>query len=156
MLDLRSGRVGHTDPDRPPPSVEPLPPSSFDVGAPGASPLATIHPDDVAAHRWIAAIAYLGPLVLVALLLGRQSRFARYHLNQGLVFAITWIVLWVVGLITDVLLGLIPFVGWIIAACIPLTLFIGWVILAVTGVLNAVNGRVRPLPGIGTAFRVLE
>jgi uncharacterized membrane protein len=72
------------------------------------------------------------------------------------VFAITWIVLWVVGLVSDVLLALIPFVGWIIAACIPLTLFVGWVILAITGVLNAVNGRGRPLPGIGTTFRVIE
>jgi hypothetical protein len=51
------------------------------VGPEAAGPLATIHPDNIAAHRWIAAIAYLGPLVLVALLLGRQSRFARYHLN---------------------------------------------------------------------------
>jgi uncharacterized membrane protein len=113
-------------------------------------------PSDVAQNKWIAAIAYLGPLVLVALLLGRQSPFARYHLNQGLVFAITWIVLWVVGLMLDLFLSFVPIVGWIIAACIPLTLFVGWVILAVTGVLNAVNGRVQSLPGIGHAFKVLS
>lgn len=115
----------------------------------------TADPNDVAQHKWIAAIAYLGPLVFVALLLGRQSAFARYHLNQGLVFAITWCVLWVVGLMLDFFLSFIPFVGWVIAACIPLALFVGWVMLAFTGVLNAINGRVRSLPGIGNAFRVL-
>lgn len=119
-------------------------------------PLEATDTRDAAENKWIAAIAYLGPLVFVALLLGRQSPFARYHLNQGLVFAITWIVLWIVGLVTDVFLTFIPFIGWIIGACIPLTLFIGWVILAVTGVLNAVNGRVLPLPGIGKAFTVLS
>ncbi len=131
------------------------------VDAPPSSYLSTVPVEaadtrDAAENKWIAAIAYVGPLVLVALLLGRQSPFARFHLNQGLVFAITWIVLWVVGLVTDVFLSFIPILGWMIAACIPLTLFVGWVILAVTGVLNAINGRVQPLPGIGKAFTVVR
>ena len=93
--------------------------------------------------------------MLVVLLLVRQSAWARYHLNQGLGVAITWSVLWVVGLMVDFFLGFIPIVGWVIAACIPLSLFVGWVILAVTGVLNALNGRAQPLPGIGSAFKVI-
>jgi uncharacterized membrane protein len=117
---------------------------------------ASADPSDVEAHKWLAIIAYLGPLVFVALLLGRQSRYARFHLNQGLVLAITLGVCWVVGLMLDVFLAFIPIIGWMVAACIPLTLFVTWTGLAISGVLNAVNGRTLPLPGIGTAFTVLR
>lgn len=147
------------DPRYPPPSTGTDVPGTG-MPPPGGEvipvPIETADERDVAENKAIAAIAYLGPLVFVALLLGRQSPYARYHLNQGLVLAITWGVCWVVGLVLDVLLALIPIVGWIVGACIPLTLFVGWLFLAVTGVLNAVNGRVRPLPGIGKAFRVLS
>ncbi len=137
-----------------PPGVADRPPPGGELVT--TTPIETADVRDAEEHKGLAAIAYLGPLVFVALLLGRQSPFARYHLNQGLVLAITWLVFWVVGLVLDVLLSFIPIVGWIVAACIPVTLFLGWLYLAITGVLNAVNGRVRPLPGIGQAFRVLS
>lgn len=120
------------------------------------APIEIVDPVDAADNKWLAAIAYLGPLVFVALLLGPPSPFARYHLNQGLVLGITTVVCWVVGLVCDVLLMSIPIVGWLVAACIPLALFVGWLVLAITGVLNAVNGRASPLPVIGRAFRVLS
>ena len=47
----------------------------------------------------MAILAYFGPLVLVPILAARESRFAQYHANQGLVLLIVGIVFLVLAVI---------------------------------------------------------
>lgn len=92
---------------------------------------------DAQENKVIAAIGYLGILCLVPLLAKKDSPYAQYHAKQGLVLFIFYIVVSVVMVI--------PFLGWLIGA-------IGWtiaVILFLVGLVNALSGRMQPLPLIG-------
>lgn len=92
---------------------------------------------DVDQNKVFAILAYFGILFLVPLLAAKDSKFAQYHANQGLSLFLTGVV---VGFV-----WVIPFLGWIIG-------FFGWifvVVLFVMGIINAANGKMKPLPVIG-------
>ena len=101
-------------------------------------------PADIEANKTMAVLSYLSWLVLIPLLAAQNSKFARYHANQGLVLAIIEIV-W--GIATSII-GAIPIFGWIIS--IPLGIVsLVFLVLTVLGIVNAANGRAKELPIIG-------
>lgn len=67
----------------------------------------------------------------------KNDPFVKYHVKQGLVLFI--------GYVVEMFIGGLPFIGQIIS---PL-LGIGLLILLIIGVMNAANGRETPLPLIG-------
>ena len=93
-------------------------------------------------------LSYIGILVLVPLLAGK-SQFARFHANQGLVLFIADIVLGAVIGISVGVLSLIPFVGIVIGSILSGVLGLAIFILMIMGIVNAVNGEMKPLPVIG-------
>lgn len=92
--------------------------------------------DDVNKNKLMAAIAYIGILVLIPVFLAKDSKFAKFHANQGLV-------LFIIGLITTVL-GKIKFLKWI-AAIVSCALFI----CCIVGIIYAIQGKAKELPVIG-------
>ena len=67
----------------------------------------------------------------------KQSAFAKYHAKQGLVL-----------LIADLIVGaiaIVPFIGWVIGWILN----IGILILMILGIINGLNGQMKPLPLIG-------
>ncbi len=85
----------------------------------------------------IAILSYLGILFLIPMLAAKKSDFAQYHAKQGLILFIAEI--------ATMLIAWIPFIGWLIG-------FIAWIIwfiLSITGIINVVNGKKKPLPVIG-------
>jgi uncharacterized membrane protein len=115
-----------------------------------ASPLNdgdTPDPADVDKNKVFAVLAYVGILFLVPLLAAKDSRFARYHTNQGAV-------LFVAGLLCMVgscVFSFIPFLGHLIWSL----LMIGLLVLMIMGIINALNGRCQPLPLIGQ-FKLIK
>jgi uncharacterized membrane protein len=105
---------------------------------------------DVAQNKVLAALAYLGPLVVIPLLAAPHSRFARFHCNQALVlflsFFVCYCALWMASIIPFFICLLLPFhfAAW-------LAVFF----LAVIGVINAAGGEYKPLPWIGH-YRILH
>lgn len=93
---------------------------------------------DAEENKAIAAIGYLGILFLIPLLAKKDSPYAQFHGKQGMVLCIAWAIL--------VMLGWIPFLGWFIIVPIGgLILFI----LFIIGLINALSGKMAPLPIIG-------
>jgi uncharacterized membrane protein len=90
---------------------------------------------DIEENRYWAALSYLFILCLVPLLFRKKSHFAQFHAKQGLVLTITWIAVWI--------LGVIPVLGWLIIMPLGNLLMI---ILSVLGVLNALAGKYWKLP----------
>ena len=88
-------------------------------------------------NKLLAAISYIGILFLVPLLAAKDDAFARFHANQGLVLFLVGIVLGIIGMI--------PFVGPIIAGIGGIVTFV----FAILGIINAINGAMKPLPLIG-------
>ena len=107
-------------------------------------------PQDIEQNKLMAVLAYLSWLVLIPLFAAKESKFARFHCNQGIVLAIAEIAVWIVFGI----LRRLPLIGWlfaIIEALISLACFV----LAVIGIVNAVNGKAKELPFVG-GFRILK
>ncbi len=101
-----------------------------------------INKDVSSDEKLLGAIAYIFLLFLVPLLGKRESEFAQFHAKQGLILAIAWFVL--------MILGMIPFLGWLII--MPLgSLFL--ILLTVLGILNAMTGKTVELPVIGRYAR---
>ena len=105
-------------------------------------------PADVRGNLAMSILAYLSVLVLIPLFLAKNSRFARYHCNQGLILMIVEVVCWIVLGI----LGGLPFIGWIFRL-VNGVLGVLFLILSIIGIVNVVNGRAKALPVIGS-FRI--
>ena len=105
---------------------------------------------DIEQNKVMAILAYLGWLVLIPLFAAKESKYARFHVNQGLILAIVETVIMIVLSI----LTLIPVIRWIfyiVEAVVGIVFLVMWVI----GIMNAVNGRAKELPLIGS-FRLLK
>ena len=98
-------------------------------------------PQDINSNKVMGVLAYLGILLLIPLLAAKDSPFARFHTNQGLIVLILGIAVGIVNMI----LGWIPVVGGIIGWILSICLFI----FAVLGIVNVVQGKAKDLPLFG-------
>lgn len=96
---------------------------------------------DIEKNKVMAVLAYI--LFFIPLLAAKDSKFARFHTNQGLV-------LFLGGIVASVV-AVIPVIGWIVAPIAGLVI----TVLAVIGIINALNGRAKELPVIGK-FKILK
>jgi uncharacterized membrane protein len=128
-----------------PPAAPPAPPASAATGGPG---IFTPDPADVDKNKVFGILSYLWILWLVPLLAAKDSPFAKYHCNQGLVLFLAWIATWVVNMV----LVFIPILGWLIM----FALIIGLLVLTIIGIINAANGVCKPLPLIGDRFTLIK
>jgi len=94
-------------------------------------------PKDAEKNKAMAVLAYI--LFLIPLLAAKESKFAMYHTNQGLVLFLMVVAVNVVG-------GFIPVIGWLLIMPIGNLLAL---IFAVLGIINSVKGEIKPLPLIG-------
>lgn len=97
--------------------------------------------NDVAQNKVMGILAYLGFLFLVPLFAAKNSPYARFHTNQGLVLFICEFVL---GIVSGILM-FIPIIGWIISLVVSL----GSIAFLVIGIINACSGEAKKLPIIG-------
>ena len=109
---------------------------------------------DVDKNKIFAVLAYLGILVLVPLLAAKESRFARYHANQGVVLCLAAIVCWVAAFILSFILAFVPFLRFL-GCFIWLPVWGGILVLMVMGIINAAGGQCKPLPLIGQ-FKLIK
>lgn len=108
---------------------------------------AAYDPKDIENNKLYAIISYFWILFLVPLFLAKDSKFARFHCNQGIVFFIATIILGVVNAIASI----IPLVRVIVSLATGL---IGLALLVI-GVINAAQGKAKELPVIG-GIRILK
>lgn len=99
-------------------------------------------PEDIEANKTMAGLAYL--LFFLPLIVCPDSKYARFHANQSLV-------LWIVALVGNALLAIIPIIGWILLPIFSLIVFV----LGILGLINGFQGQVKRLPIIGN-FDILK
>ena len=107
-------------------------------------------PQDIQSNKAMGILSYLSILVLIPLFAAKQSKFARFHCNQGLL-------LFIIELITSIILNLlsdIALIGWIFSI-IKALVNIACFLLTVLGIINASNGKAKELPVIGS-IRILK
>lgn len=111
---------------------------------------------DIAQNKGMAILSYLGFLVLIPIFGAKNSRYAQFHANQGLVLFITEVALGIVMAILKApfrngLLGGISLLLGSVHSIASLLLLV----LAILGIVNAAQGRAKELPVLGK-FRILK
>ena len=103
--------------------------------------------EDIENNKILSLFAYLGILFLIPLLAAKDSKYARFHANQGIVLFVVDLALGIVGGI----IGLIPILGALVVAACGIVILV----LAIIGIVNAVTGKAKQLPIIG-GIKVLK
>lgn len=84
--------------------------------------------DDIKENKYWALLSYLGVLVVIPLIAKKESKFVQFHVKQGLVILVGWIIAW------------LPF-GQIIS------LFA--LIFSIVGIVNVLSSEMKKMPIIG-------
>ena len=84
----------------------------------------------------VAYILFFIPLLTDA----KEDKFVKYHVRQGLVIFIAWIALYILGMVLY-----IPFISWLIFLILRLVVLV----LMIVGIMNAAQGKKKPIPMLG-------
>ena len=106
-------------------------------------------PRDIEDNKVISLFSYLGILFLIPLLAAKNSKYARFHVNQGIVLFIFDIVFGAIGGMCVGLLALIPVVGAIIGGLVSTGVSVLILVFVILGICNALTGKAKRLPLIG-------
>lgn len=109
---------------------------------------------DIDDNKVISVLSYISFLFIIPLIARKDSAYAKFHANQGLVLFIAEIVWSVVFKILTVILGWIPVVG-ILVTIIGWLVEVVFLIVAIIGIVNTLNGKAKDLPVIGK-FRIIK
>lgn len=109
---------------------------------------------DVRDNKGMAVLAYLGILVLIPIFAAKESRFARFHANQGLVLLLFEIGFGIVcSIFAAIFAALLLFGATVLYAALFGLVAMGggifFFVLLILGIVNACNGSCRRLPVIG-------
>lgn len=109
---------------------------------------------DIEKNKIMAVLAYLSWLVLIPLLAAPDSKFVRYHVNQGLALLLTELIY---GIVYGVISSILFFISPILSALFGIAGIIGilFLVLAIIGIVNVCNGRAKELPIIGK-YRIFK
>ncbi|MBR4583161.1 MAG: zinc ribbon domain-containing protein [Bacteroidales bacterium] len=118
-----------------------------------------VTPEDVQNNKAFAILAYFWLLVLVPIFAAKESKFARFHANQGLVLCIVETAWWLINFIITAIL--IHTLSWSTLWLLSLWGVIYWLVsvgifvFAIIGIVNAAQGSVKPLPIFGK-YKILK
>jgi len=84
----------------------------------------------------MAIVAYF--LFFVPLLTdAKEDPFVKFHVKQSLLL--------VLAMVASAVVGIVPIIGWVIALIAPIVIFVLWIM----GLINAIGGKMTPVPLIG-------
>ena len=106
--------------------------------------------EDVNKNRVFGILSYVGILFLIGIFAAKDSKWRKFHTNQGIVLCIAEFAV----LLTLGLLGYIPYVG-IVFSILEYVCGLGFTALMVIGIINAATGKAKDLPIIGK-IRILK
>lgn len=108
--------------------------------------------NDISSNKVMAILAYFSWLVLIPLFVARDSKFARYHCNQGIVLAIAELVVGAIHVAVSLItLGFLEWLWSLIFGLIGVV----FTVLSIIGIVNAATGKAKELPLVGK-YRILK
>ena len=109
-----------------------------------------VTPEDVQNNKVFAILAYFGILVLVPIFAAKESKFARFHANQGLIIFICEVVWGIISsIVTSLLIHSWSFGLLTLWSLISWLVWIGFLVFVIIGIINAAQGSVKPMPLFG-------
>ncbi|MCM1495187.1 MAG: zinc ribbon domain-containing protein [Bacteroides sp.] len=113
----------------------------------------SVEEEDVNANKVYGILSYIGFLFIIPLLAVKDSRFAKFHANQGLVVFLAQVIINAASSAVCALLSAIH-LGAMAAILGPLLSLVS-LALSVIGIINAAQGKAKELPVIGK-FHILD
>lgn len=92
--------------------------------------------EDIEKNKVMAGLSYF--IFFLPLIACPESSYAKFHANQALLLLIT-------SIVGNVILGIIPVVGWMLIPIFGL----GILALGIMGIINGFGGNAKELPIIG-------
>ena len=108
---------------------------------------------DIEENKVFAFFSYLGFLFIIPLIARPDSRFCKFHVNQGIILCITEAIVGALCAALELAMvtaGLVTIIELMTTALDILT-----ACLAIYGIVNALTGKAKELPVIGK-FRILK
>lgn len=102
---------------------------------------------DIENNKIMAILSYIGFLFVVPMLAAKDSAFAMFHCNQGLVLFLAEVI-W--NIVSSILMAILPILGII---CYVINLI--FLVAVILGIVNAATGKAKELPVIGK-YRILK
>lgn len=122
------------------------------------------NPNDAGSNQVMGILAYIPLLFLIPYFAAKNSVFAKFHANQGLLCTIVLLALGLVNTVIGLIVGLIFGIGSIIFLQV-IGDIICWIIgiasaaiflyFMIIGIINAANRKLKELPLIGS-FRLIK
>lgn len=104
--------------------------------------------EDVNENKVFGILSYIGILVLIPIFAAKDSQYARFHANQGLVLCIAEIAVGIVCKLISFILSFVPG-GFILAGLLDLAVAVFSLVFMIIGIVNACSGEAKQLPIIG-------
>ncbi|MBR7077624.1 MAG: zinc ribbon domain-containing protein [Clostridia bacterium] len=109
---------------------------------------------DISDNKGLTILAYIGPLVFVPMFARKNSKFARFHSNQGLILFILEAAAGVLSSIIGAILWRVPWLSYLLT--LPCwAVEVGCVVLSVLGIIAVAKGQYKELPIIGK-YKILK
>ncbi len=104
---------------------------------------------DIEENKGIAAFAYFGLSFVMPLWGAYDSDFARFHANQGMVLALNEFI-WIILILVSHLLTTVNPVFSVVRTILWLSLVVFIIFFSIYGTVNALKGKAKELPVIGS------
>lgn len=110
---------------------------------------------DIEENKGISCFSYFGFLFIMPLWAASDSPFAQFHAKQGKILAINELFMCVMIFVSHTLAvsNIMPEIFRILRTILCLVLFLGMFFYVTYGAVNAMRGKARELPLIGTKVK---
>ena len=106
--------------------------------------------EDIKRNKWLSVISYIGFLFIIPLFLKKESKYARFHANQGLALFIVEVIMALVYYFLSMIAGLFGLAMMMVGVNFVMSvILIVLISLMLMGVINASGGLAKSLPFIG-------
>ena len=107
-------------------------------------------PMDIENNKVLSAISYFGILFFIPLVAAPNSRFAKFHANQSLVLLIASVIVKIISGVFTFFYNILPWSLYKMLKWIPSLLGLAIFVAFVYGFINAISGKAKEIPVIGS------
>lgn len=111
-----------------------------------ADETAGMDPKDIEANKVMGGLAYI--LFFLPLIACPDSKYGRFHANQGLVYLLLCVAAVIINTILSTIFVITIFL-WFLAPIISLVVWIPVLVIGVIGLINGFTGKAKELPIVG-------
>ncbi len=110
---------------------------------------------DISNNKALSILSYINILFIIPLIAAPQSKFAKFHANQGLILFLFEVVISCVGgIVSSIAFMVWEFLGTLVAGVLSIVGIVTFIFMII-GIINAAQGKAKELPIIG-GFRFIK